>query len=128
MGGRIGTYLASEGYPCAGLVLYAYPLHPAGRPEQVRVDQFAALKVPMLFFQGTRDALARMELFEEHIAPLPNAEVVILEGASHSTRGGGWTESTMVDRLVTETLAWVRRLAKQRVPGHNQTVPAPLEE
>jgi len=31
MGGRIATYLAADGYPAAGVILYAYPLHPAGK-------------------------------------------------------------------------------------------------
>src|SRR5690606_35238348 len=39
MGGRMGTYLAAEGYPASGLILYAYPLHPAGKPEKLRVSQ-----------------------------------------------------------------------------------------
>lgn len=114
MGGRMGTYLVAEGYPAAGLVLYAYPLHPAGKPERLRVDQFANISVPMLFFQGTKDALARMELFEQHIAPLPNAEVELLEGAGHGPRGGGWTLETMTERYVSGTLAFVDRVSSGR--------------
>lgn len=110
MGGRMGTYLAADGYPAAGLILYAYPLHPAGRPDRLRVDQFDRITIPMLFFQGTRDALARMDLFEEHVASRPNATVEVLDGASHSPRGGGWTEDTMARRLVGATVDWVRRL------------------
>lgn len=108
MGGRMGTYLAAEGYPAQGLILYAYPLHPAGKPEKLRIDQFPGIVIPMLFFQGTRDALARMDLFEEHIASLPNATVEILEGASHSTRGGGWTDQSMANHLAARTTSWLR--------------------
>jgi hypothetical protein len=115
MGGRIGTYLVAEGFPADGLVLYAYPLHPAGKPQSLRVDQFPSITVPMLFFQGTRDALARMDLFDEHIASLPNAEVRILEGAGHSPRGGGWTPESTAAHLVAETLGWIgARLAEER--------------
>lgn len=114
MGGRMGTYLAAEGYPADGLVLYAYPLHPAGKPEKLRIDQFAAISIPMLFFQGTRDALARMELFDQHIAPLPNAEVELLDGAGHGPRGGGWTLETMTERYVSGTLAFIDRLSSGR--------------
>src|SRR5690606_8540786 len=89
MGGRMGMYLADEGWPAAGVILYAYPLHPAGKPERLRIGRFP--DAPMLFFQGTRDALARMDLFEQYVAPLPNATVEILEGASHAPKGGGWT-------------------------------------
>jgi predicted alpha/beta-hydrolase family hydrolase len=111
MGGRMGTYLVAEGYPAAGLILYAYPLHPAGKPEKLRVSQFQDIEIPMMFFQGTKDALSRMELFEEHIAPLPNAEVELLEGAGHGYRGGGWDLEKITDRYVRGSLAWIERLS-----------------
>lgn len=110
MGGRMGTYLVAEGYPAAGLVLYAYPLHPPGKPEKLRISQFADVAVPMLFFQGTKDTLSRMDLFNEHIAPLENAEVELLEGAGHGYRGGGWNLETITERYVAGTLSWVARL------------------
>jgi predicted alpha/beta-hydrolase family hydrolase len=110
MGGRIGTHLAAEGYPAAGLILYAYPLHPAGKPEKLRVEQFSRIEIPMLFFQGTRDALSRMDLFHAEISGLPNVTVDLLEGATHSTRGGGWTERSMADHLIEGTSAWIRDL------------------
>ncbi len=111
MGGRIGTYLAAGGYPATGLILYAYPLHPPGRPDRLRVAQFADIDIPMLFFQGTRDALSRMELFNEHIARLPNAHIEILEGAGHGYRGGGWSLDSITDRYVAGTLSWLDRVS-----------------
>jgi hypothetical protein len=110
MGGRMGTLLAAEGYPASGLVLYSYPLHPPGKPESLRVEHLPRIEAPMLFFQGTRDALSRMDLFEKYVSPLPNATVDLLEGASHSFSGGGWTEQAMVERLVTGTTEWLGRL------------------
>jgi predicted alpha/beta-hydrolase family hydrolase len=117
MGGRIATYLVAEGYPAAGVVLYAYPLHPAGKEDQLRIGHFEDVKVPLLFFQGTRDALSRMELFDSHVRGLPNATVEILEGASHSFRGGGWTEKAMLDRLVTGTTVWIETLRSGTTTG-----------
>ena len=103
----MATYLVSAGLPAAGLILYAYPLHPAGKPEKLRIDQFADISVPMLFFQGTMDALSRMELFEKHIAPLPNADVELLEGAGHGYRGGGWDLDLITTRYVASSLPWI---------------------
>lgn len=111
MGGRMGTYLVADGYPAAGLILYAYPLHPAGRTERLRIEQFADISVPMLFLQGTNDALSRMDLFEEHIASLPNAAVELLEGAGHGPRGGGWDLEKITERYVTASLAWIDRVS-----------------
>jgi predicted alpha/beta-hydrolase family hydrolase len=111
MGGRMGSYLAAEGYPSAGLIFYAYPLHPAGKPDNLRVSQFAYISIPMLFFQGTNDPLARMDLFQKHIASLPNARVELLEGAGHGPRGGGWNQETMTARYVSGSLDFIDRVS-----------------
>ncbi len=52
MGGRMGTYLAADGDPVRALVLYAYPLHPPGRPDRLRSEHLGRIEVPMLFFRG----------------------------------------------------------------------------
>lgn len=114
MGGRMATYLVAEGYPAAGVVLYAYPLHPAGKPDKLRVAHFPDVHVPLLFFQGTRDALSRIELFDRHIRTLPNVTVELLEGASHSFRGGGWSEADMLQRLVSGTTNWIESVSSGR--------------
>jgi hypothetical protein len=110
----MATYLVAEGYPAAGVVLYAYPLHPAGREDKLRATHLADVTVPMLFFQGTRDAMSRMELFDRHVRALPNVTVDLLEGASHSFRGGGWTEETMIERLSTGTTSWIEAISSGR--------------
>lgn len=114
MGGRMGTYLVAEGYSAAGLILYAYPLHPAGKPEKLRVDQFSDIEVPMLFFQGTKDALSRMGLFDEHIVSLPNADVELLEGAGHGYRGGGWDLESITERYVSGSIHWIEVISSGR--------------
>jgi predicted alpha/beta-hydrolase family hydrolase len=106
MGGRMGTYLAAAREPCRALVLYAYPLHPPGQPDKLRVEHLPDIKVPMLFFQGTRDALSRMDLFDQYIRPLDNAKVEILEGASHSLDRNQVTTELLAQR----TAAWVSGL------------------
>ncbi|HSK05994.1 MAG TPA: alpha/beta family hydrolase [Acidimicrobiia bacterium] len=116
MGGRMATYLVAEGYPAAGVVLYAYPLHPAGQEDKLRVAHFPDVHVPLLFFQGTRDALSRLELFDRHIRTLPHVTVELLEGAAHSFRGGGWAEGDMVQRLVSGTTTWIETISSGRSP------------
>lgn len=114
MGGRMATHLVAGGYEAAGVVLYAYPLHPAGKPEKLRIDHLGDVTVPLLFFQGTSDALSRMPLFDEHIRPLPNAEVELLDGAGHSPKGGGWTYESTADTLAQATAAWILRISSGR--------------
>jgi hypothetical protein len=108
MGGRMGTLLAAQGEPCAGLVLFAYPLHPAGRPERLRIEHLAAIHRPMLFVQGSRDALARADLVDRHLRPL--AAVTVIEGADHSFRTAGVRPEEMDRRLATIAFAWITSL------------------
>ena len=56
MGGRMCSMAVADGLPAAALVLVSYPLHPPGKPEQLRTEHFGALEVPCLFVSGTRDA------------------------------------------------------------------------
>jgi predicted alpha/beta-hydrolase family hydrolase len=57
MGGRICSMVAATD-GALGLVLLGYPLHPPGKPENLRVEHFPKLKMPVLFVSGTRDSFA----------------------------------------------------------------------
>ena len=68
-----------------GLVFFAFPLHPAGKPSIERAAHLAGLALPMLFLQGTRDALAEMALLRPTVAALgPAATLSLVEDADHS--------------------------------------------
>ena len=110
MGGRMATMLASEGLEVAGIVCLAYPLHPAGKPDRLRIEHLPKVSVPMLFFQGSRDSLSRAELFDEHVRELPNATVIDMEGADHSFRGRGWTFERVQSVVTAGYEAWLARL------------------
>lgn len=103
MGGRMGTYLAAAGEPARALVLYAYPLHPAGQPDKLRFDHLPEITQPMLFIQGTRDALSRMDLFDRYIRPLPRATVRILEGVTHALD----RRPEQTEALASLTVGWL---------------------
>ena len=82
MGGRAASMLAADGFACAGLLLFAYPLHPAGQPDKLRVAHLPDIKVPVLCFNGTRDTLCRRDLMEKHTPAAWNMHW--LDGADHS--------------------------------------------
>jgi uncharacterized protein len=85
MGGRVATMLAAAGFACDGLVLFAYPLHPAGEPEKLRAAHLADIRAPVLCLNGTRDALCRRDLMEKALAPVRAPWTMYwLEGADHS--------------------------------------------
>ncbi len=87
MGGRVASMLAAEGFECDGLLLAAYPLHPAGQPEKLRDAHLASIRRPVLCFNGTRDPLCRRDLMEQAVQKV-NAPWTMrwLEGADHSFR------------------------------------------
>ena len=114
MGGRMTSTAASEApLPgVRGLVFFGFPLHAPGRPERAaeRAAHLSGVTVPMLFLQGTRDALARWELIEQTCAALgPRATLHRLEGADHSFRvlkRSPRTNEEMADEVAASTAAW----------------------
>jgi predicted alpha/beta-hydrolase family hydrolase len=85
MGGRAASMLAADQFPCDGLLLLAYPLHPAGQPDELRDAHLAQIKVPVLCLNGTRDALCRRDLMERVVDRLTDRWTMHwLEGADHS--------------------------------------------
>lgn len=86
-GGRMCSMAVAEGLPAAGLVLISYPLHPPGRPENLRIEHLAALGVPCLFVSGTRDSFGTPEELERHTAAIPGPVThVWLEGKGHDLK------------------------------------------
>ena len=88
MGGRMASHVAAAGLDrLGGCVFLGYPLHPPGRPEQLRAAHLARVREPMLFVQGTRDAFARWDLLERLIERLgPAATLHRVDDGDHSFR------------------------------------------
>ena len=92
-GGRMASMLAAEmgeGFPARALAFFGYPLHAPGRADQPRDAHLASITVPMLFIEGTQDALARFDLIESLVRRLrPLARLHVIEGGDHSFRVRG---------------------------------------
>jgi len=87
MGGRIATHIAADGRAgsARGIVLLGYPLHPPGRPEDRRDAHLPAVRCPMLFVQGSRDAFGTPAELQPVLAALHKpASLHIVEGGDHS--------------------------------------------
>ena len=68
-----------------GLVFFAFPLHPAGKPSIDRAAHLSAVAIPMLFLQGTKDTLAELDLLQGVVAGLgPLATLELLDQADHA--------------------------------------------
>jgi uncharacterized protein len=84
-GGRIASMAAAEGMPAAALVFLGYPLHPPGKPDQIRDEHLYGLSIPMLFLHGTKDPFADPARLANVVARLgERATLVDIEGAGHS--------------------------------------------
>lgn len=69
----------------AGLIFFAFPLHPAGAPDTTRAEHLFKVEIPMLFLSGTRDALGELSLLEQTVKKLgKNATLYLSETADHS--------------------------------------------
>jgi predicted alpha/beta-hydrolase family hydrolase len=114
MGGRAASMLAADGFACDGLLLLAYPLHPAGKPEQLRDAHLSAISVPVLCFNGTRDALCRRDLMETALKSVKTRwDMRWIEGADHSfhvLKSSGRTDSQILDEIGDATRSWITSL------------------
>jgi predicted alpha/beta-hydrolase family hydrolase len=112
-GGRMTSQAqAAAGLPgVRGLVFLAFPLHPAGKPSTARADHLAGIGIPMLFLQGTRDALAELILLEPVVKSLGSrARLRLLDGADHSfhvLKSSGRNDREVMGEALDAFAAWV---------------------
>jgi uncharacterized protein len=115
MGGRVASLMAAEGFPCDGLLLAAYPLHPAGKPEVLRDAHLPALRCPVLCFNGTRDPLCTRDLMIKSLKSVTAPWTQHwLEGADHSFRvlkSSGRTEAQVDAEIGAAAGAWLEKIA-----------------
>jgi uncharacterized protein len=117
MGGRIASQVASQGSaaPLHGLVFLGYPLHPPGKPEQRRDAHLPAIKEPMLFVQGTRDAFGTAAEIQALLPRLQHATLHEINGGDHSFKvPGGKAAQEPVFEDILDTVASFIRAASGR--------------
>jgi predicted alpha/beta-hydrolase family hydrolase len=86
-GGRACSVAVAEGMGSAGLVLLSYPLHPPGKPDNLRVDHFGDLTVPALFVSGDRDPFGSPDEFEQHLGAIAGPTGMAWVPGNHSPKG-----------------------------------------
>lgn len=83
-GGRMASMAVAQGQPAAGLLLLSYPLHPPGRPEQLRVGHLPDVRVPVLAVSGERDPFGSPDELRHHLASLAGPWELVTVPGDHS--------------------------------------------
>jgi uncharacterized protein len=95
-----------------GLVFFAFPLHPAGKPSVSRADHLAKVAIPMLFLQGTRDALAELKLLQPVVRALgARAKLTLAPDADHAFHvpaKSGRNDKDILATLLDSASGWMK--------------------
>ena len=112
MGGRMTSLAASKEAlgGVDGIVFLGFPLHAPGRHDASRGEHLFEVRVPMLFIQGTRDALADLELLRPVCERLgARATLHIVEGGDHSfkvLKRSGRSQEEVMEEIVGAIRTW----------------------
>ena len=109
MGGRMATHLAAQGMDAVhGVIALGYPLHPPGKPEQMRSAHLPAITAPVLIVQGERDAFGTpAELAPVIKSMRADVTLHVVEGGDHSLSVKGRSGAGGLDPVVTLIAEWV---------------------
>lgn len=110
MGGRMATHLGAahlEGL--AGIVVFGYPLHPPGKPEQLRVQHLPSIEAPVLIVQGERDAFGSPKELTPAIDTM-TAKVTlhVVAKGDHSLAVSGRPRDAILNDVLDVAATWIR--------------------
>jgi hypothetical protein len=112
MGARLAAQLVAQEVGASGLVFLGYPLHPPGRPEQLRDKPLYLLPCPALFIAGTRDPFCRLDLLGPVLGHMPvRTDLHLIPGVGHSFESqGGAMAPELLDEITRVILGWLDSL------------------
>lgn len=118
MGGRMCSQVvgaADDPLPALGLALISYPLHPPGRPDQLRVEHLPRLAVPVLFVSGTRDPFGTPDELQAHAqrvaGPVTFSWVETGDHGLKPLKSSGRSAPEVLASVAATVVDWVRALA-----------------
>lgn len=117
MGGRVASHLAVMEELKAivnGVVVYGFPFHPPGKPEQTRHAHFSEIKVPTMIVQGERDTFGTGTEIERYTIP-QQVSVVYLQDGDHSfkpRKASGIDQQHNIDAAAKHTAEFIEQVAR----------------
>jgi uncharacterized protein len=114
LGGRMASMMVADGtLHVDSLIFLGYPLHPMDNKEKLRDAHLYGIKIPMLFFEGTRDPLCDLGKLDPVLKKLQAPwELFTIEGGDHSfhvPKSLGLTDDEVFGRIIKKTLDWLAR-------------------
>ena len=116
MGGRVASQMVSEGLmDVDGLIFLGYPLHAPGKKDMLRDAYLYHIKVPVLFFAGTRDSLCDLSRFNGVLDKLIcQWDLEIIEGGDHSfnlLKSDPHTQKDVYFHVLRRCLDWLNQIS-----------------
>jgi predicted alpha/beta-hydrolase family hydrolase len=104
MGARLAAQIVAKDVGASGLVFLGYPLHPPGKPENLRDEPLYQLPCPALFIEGSRDPFCHLDLLGKVLGQMPvRSDLHVIPGVGHSYESSA-------HRMAPETLSQVTRV------------------
>ena len=103
-GGRVASMAATE-VRYSALLLFSYPLHRPGHPEDLRTEHWPRIECPVLLLSGESDPFARVDLLRASVRLLPGAELITFPGVGHGLL-------PVIDAAMDRVAAFVRKIAR----------------
>jgi len=112
MGGRVASQMVCEGlFEVDRLIFLGYPLHPPNKRDTLRDAHLYEIKIPMLFFSGTRDSLCDLNLLNKVLKKLTAPWTLeIIEGGDHSfnvLKSMNLTQQEVYDQILNKTISYI---------------------
>jgi predicted alpha/beta-hydrolase family hydrolase len=111
MGGRMATHLGAASVDgLRGIVVFGYPLHPPGKPEQLRVAHLPSVRVPVFIVQGERDTFGTPgELAPVIDTMAAGVELLAIPAGDHSLTVRGRRREDVLGEVLDASAAWIDR-------------------
>ena len=109
MGGRMATHLGAAGLDdLSGIVVFGYPLHPPGKPNQLRVEHLPSIKAPVLIVQGERDTFGTPRELKPAIDSMKSqVELHVVPKGDHSLAVSGRARDDVLGEVLDGAVAWM---------------------
>jgi hypothetical protein len=116
MGGRIATHLGASHFDgLSGIIVFGYPLHPPGKPSQLRVEHLPAIAAPVLIVQGERDTFGTPQELKPAIDSMTaSVDLHTVERGDHSLSVTGRRREDVLGEVLDLAVSWMKRTGDRK--------------